>query len=470
MATKIRLGRQTPTKSYILPYTKSKGSQAVKLYNKSKKKLFEWQKIQLDNILAVGADGLWVHMKYGLAVPRRNGKNEVILARELYALQNGEYVSHTAHRTKTATSCWERLCRALNEAGYKEGEDFKKTNRTGMESVRFLKTGGRVDFSTRSSQGGLGEGFDLLIIDEAQEYTSDQETALKYTVSSSKNPQTIYTGTPPTTVSKGTVFEEYRKKTLQGDRENSGWSEWSVESLSNVRDRELWYETNPSLGKILTERDIADEIGDDEIDFNIQRLGLWLKYNLKSAISKTQWEELSCDFSKDDLIGPLFVGIKYGIDNTNVSMGIAARTIDGIFIEDIDCRSVRDGNDWIVSFLSKAKSISKVVVDGAQGDLLENEMKAAGLSKPIRPTTKEFIVANELFTQMIEDKVLTHNNQPALTQAASNCERRTIGTSGGFGYKSLRDGIDITLLDAVILAAWICSETKTVRKKRRIKY
>lgn len=23
--------------------------------------------------------GLWVHMKFGLAVPRRNGKNEIIL-------------------------------------------------------------------------------------------------------------------------------------------------------------------------------------------------------------------------------------------------------------------------------------------------------------------------------------------------------------------------------------------------------
>ena len=40
---------------------------------------------------------------------------------------------------------------------------------------------------------------------------------------------------------------------------------------------------------------MADEIGDDPIDFNIQRLGLWLRYNLKSAISRAEWDELKTD-------------------------------------------------------------------------------------------------------------------------------------------------------------------------------
>ena len=469
--TKVRLGRQTPTRSVVIPYTKTKGREAIRLYNKTKKKALEWQKKQIRDILAVNEKNEWVHIKYGLSVPRRNGKNEVILMREMYALQHGEYASHTAHRTKTATSSWERLCRAVRDAGYVEGVDFKTTNRTGMESVRFLKTGGRVDFSTRSSQGGLGEGFDLLIIDEAQEYTEDQETALKYTVSASRNPQTILIGTPPTTVSRGTVFGSYRKAVLQGERPNSGWAEWSVSELSDPKDKELWYETNPSLGTILKEMIVADEIGSDEIDFNIQRLGHWLQYNQKSAISKAVWEGLAWDFDKNELQGPLFVGIKYGIDNTNVSMAIAVKTFDGIFIEDIDCRPVREGNDWIISFIAASKNIAKVVVDGAgYQDILAKEMRDAGLKKPILPTVKDIVVANAAFTQMIEDGIIYHSNQPALTQAVSNCEKRPIGNRGGYGYQSLRDGIDITLVDAVIYASWICSETKVVRKKQRIRY
>ena len=103
--------------------------------------------------------------------------------------------------------------------------------------------------------------------------TDDQESALKYVVSDSKNPQTLFCGTPPTTVSSGTVFTKYRERTLQGQTENGAWAEWSVQDESDVHDRELWYETNPSLGTILTERKINDEITSDLVDFNIQRLG-----------------------------------------------------------------------------------------------------------------------------------------------------------------------------------------------------
>ena len=35
------------------------------------------------------------------------------------------------------------------------------------------------------SRGGLGETYDLLIIDEAQEYTADQEGAIKHVITAS---------------------------------------------------------------------------------------------------------------------------------------------------------------------------------------------------------------------------------------------------------------------------------------------
>ena len=64
-----------------------------------------------------------------------------------------------------------------------------------------------MEFRTRTGTGGLGEGFDLLVIDEAQEYEADQESALKYVVTDSKNPQKqSFVGTPPTPISSGTIF------------------------------------------------------------------------------------------------------------------------------------------------------------------------------------------------------------------------------------------------------------------------
>lgn len=298
-----RLGRQTPTQSVVLPYYDTCGEDAINAYNQSGLKAQEWQELLLSDILAVNDEGLWVHTKFGYSVSRRNGKNEIVAIRELYGLIHGEKILHTAHRTTTSSSASKRLATILNDAGYKEvkrkktGETYEKSymysKQLGLERITLLSPGGGTcDFRTRTSKGGLGEGFDLLIIDEAQEYTDDQESALKYVVSDSANPQTIMCGTPPTTVSAGTVFLKYRNNTLSGAGTNAGWAEWSVDTMTDPHDRDAWYATNPSLGTILTERKILDEITNDDVDFNIQRLGLWMQYNQKSAISKSEWNQM----------------------------------------------------------------------------------------------------------------------------------------------------------------------------------
>lgn len=457
-----KIGRQIPTQSLVLPYKETYGQEAVDIYNSTGRTAQEWQKLMIFDILAVNDDGLWVHTKFGYAVPRRNGKNEIVAIREMYGLKNGEHILHTAHRTTTSTAAFERLQRLLKAAGI----EYKAIASAGRESIRLLEGDGRIDFRTRSSKGGLGEGFDLLVIDEAQEYTDDQETALKYVVSDSKNPQTIFCGTPPTPVSSGTVFMKLRDSALSGGAVDTGWAEWSVEHHTDPHDRSAWYETNPSLGTILTERKILAEIGTDELDFNIQRLGFWIRYNLKSAISKTEWEELSVK-KLPKLKGKLFIGIKYGHDGTNAAMSLAVKTEDGkIFIEALDCRPTRAGNGWMLEFLQQA-DVAKVVVDGANGQqLLAGEMKELKLKAPVLPTVKEIIVANAAFEQRLFAKDLVHMNQPSLTRSASNCEKRQIGSNGGFGYRSINDGIEVALLDSVILAQWACGESREKKIQR----
>ena len=463
-----RIGEQTPTKSVILPYTKTLGDKSVKLYQTSKRTAYKWQKYILDAILAVNNEGLWTHIKFGFSVPRQNGKNEVVAIREFIGLIRGERILHTAHRTNTSKVAFERLVAILEAMGCENQTDFTSIKARGNESIDLIG-GGRIDFRTRTSLGGLGESFDLLVIDEAQEYTDDQESALKYTIAASPNPQTILIGTPPTPISSGTVFTNLRNTTLEGNNEDTGWAEWSVEEQSDVRDVDLWYQTNPSLGLRLTERTIRSEVGDDDLDFNVQRLGLWIKYNQKSAISQNEWEELKID-RLPKLKGKLFVGIKYGHDGTNVAMSIAVKTdTDDIFIESIDCQSIRQGNAWIIAFLKQA-DVQEIVIDGASGqNILASEMKDARIKKPILPTVKEIIVANSTFEQGLFQQTLKHSGQPSLSQVVTNCDKRNIGTSGGFGYRSQIEENDISLMDSMILAHWAASSSKPV-KKQKISY
>ena len=460
-----RVGRQSPTVSVILPYTDTKGPEAIELYNKSEHDSLEWQTALTYDIMAVDDDGLWVHQKFGYSVPRRNGKSEMALARCIWGLKHGERILYTAHRASTAHSIWDRLGRLCAKCDIAITSSFRAFGKEHLYT-----DDSAIEFRTRTSTGGLGEGYDLLIIDEAQEYTPEQETALKYVVSDSANPQTIMFGTPPTAISAGTVFPKFRKKVLQSESYASGWAEWSVPQMSDVNDVDLWYETNPSMGYHLNERKIRSEIGDDNTDFNIQRLGLWIKYNQKSAISRNEWEALQVD-KVPKFTGQLFAGVKFGINGENVALAIAVKTTDGkIFCEVIGCQPIRNGVAWIVNFLSKA-DIRKTVVDGKNGiDVLMDALKQMRIKHVEAVNVSQVIKANSVFDMAMEQGSFQHMHQSAVTQVVTNCERRKIGANGGLGYQSSLEGADIALLDAMILAHWICSETKAEKKKQHVDY
>lgn len=463
MAEPKRLGRQTPTKSVVLPYENTYGKEAIDIYEKTGRQAQDWQKLLIYDILSYNDEGLWIHTKFGYSVPRRNGKNEVVTIREMYGLIEGEQVLHTAHRTPTSSSAFYRLLKLLEDAGYKDKQDYIAHKQYGLETIEFPSSDGKVSFRTRTSKGGLGEGFDLMIIDEAQEYQDDQETTLKYVVSSSKNPQTLFCGTPPTMVSSGTVFMKMRNKALSGEAENTGWAEWSVDSMTDVHDIEAWYETNPSLGTIFTERIIKDEIGDDDLDFNIQRLGYWSKKNLKSFISEVQWNECKLT-SLPELKGKLYVGIKFGIDGQNVAMSIACKTTnEKVFVESIDCQPRLNGNKWMLRFLKQA-DIASITIDGNGSATLEEELKDMKLKHIIIPKTSEVITANDVFKTSLDQGLVVHMGQPSLAQSVSNCQKRLIGSQGGYGYQSIKEGIDICLMESMVFAFW---QAKTAKERRK---
>lgn len=466
-----RKGNQKPTTCYKLPYVKkrSKAPEAVELYNQTGNEVIKWQQNLLTDMMAVNRQGLWVHTKCGYSLPRRNGKSEILCQRELWGLMNGEIIMHTAHLANTAHASWEKLMRLLAKLGKEEGKDFHSIKAKGGETIEMLEGEGRIAFRTRTTMGGLGEGYDLLIIDEAQEYTSSQESALKYVVTDSRNPQTLMCGTPPTAVSKGDVFQRFRNEALEGGKKNAYWAEWGIDEKADPNDKDLWYQTNPSLGFHLSERNVEDEIGENVVDFNIQRLGLWIRYAQDSAIKLADWEKLKID-DKPSFTGRLFCGIKYGKDGKNVSLSIAVKTADEkIFVECIDSRPVFQGNAWIIEFIRSA-DVRQVVVDGASGQrTLADEMKDSGLKRPDLPTVAQIVEANATFTNAVFADGIRHSGQQGLTDSVSNVEKRAIGSNGGFGYRSLSDQIDVSIMESAALAYWACFKAKP-KKAQQVGY
>ena len=120
----------------------------------------------------------------------------------------------------------------------------------------------------------------------------------------------------------------------------------------------------------------------------------------------------------------------------------------------------------------KNPNVQKVVIDGASGQqMLADQMKEAGIKKrPILPAVREVVLANTMFEQDLFAKKIVHCGQESLAQVVTNCEKRPIGSNGGFGYRSLVESYDIAIMDSAILAYWACATSKEAPIKQNISY
>ena len=234
-------------------------------------------------------------------------------------------------------------------------------------------------------------------------------------------------------------------------------------------DEALWYETNPSLGVILKERTIRSENVRNTLDFVIQRLGYWHSYELKSEITEKEWQSMKVA-RLPELTGKIFAGIKFGANGANVSLSIAIKAGEKIFLESIGCKPQANGLEWLVSFVSKA-DVYAVVIDGkGKTELLSEALKTARVkAKVIVPTANDAVNAYAAFRQAVDDGTICHKGQPGVVQAVSNCERRLIGNNGAFGFRSIKNNADVSLVESLAFAYW-ARATMTEKRKQKIGY
>ena len=118
-------------------------------------------------------------------------------------------------------------------------------------------------------------------------------------------------------------------------------------------------------------------------------------------------------------------------------------------------------NSAVYCLTSPSLLIKRTVIDGAgKGDNLADALKKLGIKRVIRPKVIEVIRANAVFEADLNSASICHMEQASVEQVVSNCEKRAIGSNGGFGYKSIKLGADISILDSMVLANWACSEDK----------
>lgn len=439
-----------------------------------------WQVLVLRAWLARDADDTLTYMTCGLAVPRQNGKNVALEAREFYELAVcGGHILHTAHRVKTAKKSFRRLVKYFtdpqrNPEAAALVENIRYTN--GEEAI-YLRNGGYIEYVSRGR--GTARGFDditLVVFDESQELTDDQLEAVKFTLaaSASGDRQTIYLGTPPGPDAPGDVIMRIRAKALGPDcHRRTCWHEWSVEEVGDVTDKERWYATNPSLGSILDEEYTETELADLSPEgFARERLGWWSPASAASAVIGAElWEKTAIEAIGDRYRKRMAFGLKFSADGATYALvGCKADSKGRAAVETVEMGTTEAGTRELAQWLyGRRGECCAVAVDGLSNtDAFCKAMDE--LKSPrgyvMRPRAGDVVAAASGFLDALRDGSLAHTEDPPLSDSAVHAVKRTIGNRGGWGFGT--DGRhDPTAVEAASLALWCIRNTKRNPKRKQ---
>lgn len=432
-----------------------------------------WEESVVDSWLGKNEAGAYTVTSAGLSVPRQNGKNICLEAREFYGMVvGGEKILHTAHQVRTSKKSFRRLAAMFTDKRHPEIQDIVRQIRytNGEESIE-LDNGGSIEYSARSRQAARGfDGISLLVYDEAQELTDDQVEALMATLSASATGtrQIIYAGTPPYPGCPGEVFRRRRIISLSAPGSHDAWHEWSVEAENiddiNVEDTGLWYMTNPGLGIHLTEEFTREELRTMSKDgFARERLGWWspvLERKSENAIDEEAWS--ACESRAKKPNGKTAYGVKFSPDGSEVCLCGAVIPPEEecpARISMIKRERTGKGTRWLAEWLNERyMQASCVVIDGRNGvdvliDKISGTWKAKG--SVIKPTAKDIIASVSTLTNALDERTVTwYYKHESLKESALTSIKRPIGGGWGFG------GDDSTPIEAAALALWGAKNTK----------
>lgn len=455
----------------------SDGELAAELMAAYAYRLDPWQRTVVDCWLGRDELGEYNVTSAGLAVPRQNGKNVCLEARELFGMVVlGERILHTAHQVVTSKKSFRRLAAIFTNRKHPEMMALVKHIRqvNGEEAIELLN-GGSIEYSTRSRERGRGfDGISLLVYDEAQELTDDQMEAVMATLAASTTTtrQIIYTGTPPYPGAPGAAFRRRRMISTTNPGAHDAWHEWSVEAENvdaiDIEDRSLWARTNPAMGFRLTESFTSEEMSTLSRDgFARERLGWWspvLANVIDYAIPAEIWDGCVSEETKPE--GKTAYGVKFSADGSEVCLAGAVIPADGpARISLIERKPTGAGTRWLAEWLCERYTrASCVVIDGRNGadvlvDRIADTWKIRG--SVVRPTGREVAAAAGTLTDALAEKTVSwYKGQEALRESAVTSVKRPIAGGWGFG------GENSPPIEAAALALWGAKTSKRDPNRR----
>lgn len=368
------VGNQLPRYFHAPVWTRTAYDDAVDLAAAVGIQLLPWQAMCLRNIMAERPNGKWAAFEVGLVLPRQNGKNVLILVRQLAGLfLFGEDLQvHTAHKFKTAKAHHRALVRLI-ESVPELDELVSVTTSTENLSIVRKDTGARIDFLARKGGSGRGLTGDTVYLDEAFALADEVVSDLLPTLSSRPAPQVWYTSSAGMEDSE--FLPRLQERAVKHPEQESTlfYAEWSADLDQYNRDTpEAVQQSNPSLGWFQDWEWIEGAelrtMGAEQYDR--ERLGVWASNETAAVIGKV-WKYGA--IIPDDIAGIAVVrrslAVEVTADRDMAVLAGAAELEDGRVV--VDILDQKAGTAWIAEtckYRNKANPAwAGVIIDAQSG-------------------------------------------------------------------------------------------------------
>jgi hypothetical protein len=460
------VGVQTPRIMRVPKYQSSAGAEAVELAAMAGLLLDPWEALVLKHALGERLDGRWAATEVGLCVPRQNGKNAVLEARELVGLfLLGEpLIIHSAQHFKTAKEHFLRLL-GLIEATPDFARRVKKVIRTHGEEGIELTNGQRILFFARTKSSGRGFTAPLVVYDEAMFLAEASLGALMPTMATMPNRQRWFTGSAVDQLVhlEGVVFARVRERALAASDPRLAYFEWSLEHDTpdlldgeTARDPGAWAVANPGLGIRIMAEAVEDEFNTlDRRTFAVERLGVgdWPPTDLTTPalVAPEVWFALTDEASQ--LLDPVCFAFDVAPDRSSAAIAAAGRRHDGLLHLEIVAHD--RGATWAPQRLAQLNDRwhpLAVLCDavGPVASLVHACEEAGVIVQPVKAS--EHAKACGMLLDTIEDEGLRHLGSAELAVALAAATKRPLGDA--FAWSRKNSNADITPLVAATLALW----------------
>ena len=438
-----------------------------------------WQQFILINALGEREDHKWSAPTVAMVLPRQNGKNSVLEARELAGLflLGERVIIHSAHEQATASEQFRRLLALIEDEPELKKKMLRAVHGKGSEAIE-MKTGQRILFKTRTGGGGRGFTVDCIVCDEAYELPEGAVAALMPTKSAQSMHGNVQTWYASSAVDQqkhqyGHALARQREAGLAG-QPGVAYFEWSVEGNDPSRvpeeianDPELWAQANPSLGIRISadyvrhERNV--ELGPRE--FAVERLGIgdWPSSDPDAGrmITVRQWVSLTDEDSTIDK--GLVLAIDVAPDFSMGTISGAGLRKDGAIHVGVIARESK--GQWIPQRLAELVKMQRpaAVIADNNGTVIAliPELEKLGVNVTLT-TAKEYAQACMMFAEGVNNATVFHVDEPDLTIAIDRADSAPLGD----GWKWKKRDHDITSLVSVTLAYWGVAAKKGKPKSR----